>query len=215
MACLQSFRVPIRHRALVVLLAAAVAGGAPSAAAVSDGSDTATTTITRFYERLAELDRHQTCAQRADSLEPAVAAAYDITNYVRESLRGHWTELAGEDVADLEALTRHLIATTYAANFASAEDLRFRVDDAAYEDRYRRSVEVHIERPGAPTVSRRYLLHRTEAGDRWQVINLFFPRGGNELVHRARYNEENLRWGGFDALRQHLRDEAGRFGVDC
>ncbi|WP_353252666.1 ABC transporter substrate-binding protein [Salinisphaera sp. PC39] len=201
-------------RAIVGLVAALMLPGTPVHAAPSEAA-AAADTVRDFYERVERMTRLDSCAERAAFLESAVDSTYDIPNYLRESLRGHWQELAGEDVDALQRGLRHLIATTYAANFASPEDLSVRIGDAAYEDRYRRSVGVLIQQSGKEVAQRRYLLHRTDDGGDWKVINLFFPRGGNELVHRARYNEENLRWGGFDALREYLRAEASRFGADC
>jgi len=199
-------------RAIVGLVAGLAILGAPAHAAPSEA---AADTVRDFYERVERMTRLDSCAERAAYLESAVDSTYDIPNYLRESLRGHWRELADEDVAGLERRLRHLIATTYAANFGPRGDFSVRVGDSAYEDRYRRSVGVRILHAGKEVAQRRYLLHQAEDSGDWQVINLFFPRGGNELVHRARYNEENLRWGGFDALREYLRAEASRFGADC
>lgn len=203
-------------RAITTGLVAGLILSGTSANAASSAAEAAEDTVRDFYERVERMTRLDSCAERAAFLEPAVDSTYDIPNYLRESLRGHWRELADEDVAGLERRLRHLIATTYAANFESAGDFSVRVGDGAYEDRYRRSVEVRIlRRSGEEVTRRRYLLHQTEDGGDWKVINLFFPRGGNELAYRARYHEENLRWGGFDALREYLRAEASRFGADC
>lgn len=171
--------------------------------------------VARLYHQIEQMAKRQNCAQRAEFLEPAVRANYDIPNYLRESLRGHWNELAHQDIDLLQDQVTHLIATTYAANFNPGDRPRIRIAGTHYEDRYRRSVTVHLDPGSDSVIRRRYLLHRGQDDGRWRIINLFFERGGSELVHRTRYNERNLRWGGFDALRQYFRDEAGRFGADC
>lgn len=140
---------------------------------------------------------------RANELQPAVAAAYNLPFMARKSVGSTWSKLTDAERAQFLKLFGDLTVANYAGRFTgwSGEHFETLGSEPGVHDTI--LVKTQIVRPGDDNVTLDYRLHETP-GHGWQIIDVYMNGTISELALRRSEYTAMLRREGFPALVEAL-----------
>jgi phospholipid transport system substrate-binding protein len=135
---------------------------------------------------------------RYDTLEPALAAAYDFPEMTRVSSGRYWRELTEAQKHRLVETFKAYSLATYAARLNGFGGERFEVlgEDPAPADSVR--VNNQIVQANGEAIRIDYLLRRHD--DEWRIIDVYLKSSVSELAVRRSQFTSVLAEQGFDGL---------------
>lgn len=174
-------------------------------------ADPAVGRIRTFYDALlASMKSAKTTPvkSRYEKLEPAVRAAFDLPAMTRIAIGPEWSKLSPEDQKTLVDQFSRLTIATYANRFDGYSGEKFEVDDATEARGQNRIVKTRLVKSNGEPVMLNYLMH--QAGDGWQIIDVYLSGTISELATRRSEFGSLLRSGGAPALIDSLKQRADK-----
>lgn len=174
-------------------------------------ADPAVGRIRTFYDALlASMKSAKTTPvkSRYEKLDPAVRAAFDLPAMTRIAIGPEWSKLSPEDQKTLVDQFSRLTIATYANRFDGYSGEKFEVDDATEARGQNRIVKTRLVKSNGEPVMLNYLMH--QAGDGWQIIDVYLSGTISELATRRSEFGSLLRSGGAPALIDSLKQRADK-----
>jgi len=200
----------LRRVLSALLLPLLLLSAVPAAPAQAEGASTPVATIEGFYQTLLAVMKEARSLpfdERYRRLEPAIRAAFDLGLMTRIAIGPEWTGLRPEQQQRLvDAFTRYTVSV-YASRFDDYAGERFEVAPQPSENSAGVVVQSWLIKSNGERISLNYLL-RQEAGEGWQVMDVYLSGAVSELATRRSEFVAVLRRDGADGLVRSLDQRA-------
>ncbi|MCB2101073.1 MAG: ABC transporter substrate-binding protein [Rhodobacterales bacterium] len=199
----------LSRRGLLGLMALAMAPALlPSAPA--HAADAPRAVVEAFHDALvAAMRKGDGVRGRFDLMAPALDRTFDLPRMVRVAARAAWRDAGAADRDRLVAAFRRLSAATYAAQFTSADGIRFRTVDDRPGPQETVLVATRIENAqGQVEAKLTYVVKRADDGGAWRIVDVLLDDTISQLAVRKSEYRDILRQGGLDGLVKDLDAKA-------
>ena len=150
--------------------------------------DTPMACIEALHDGLINLSSAQDSAdliQRAERLQPLIAATHDLRYIAEFTIRRHWVSLDAEEQAAFVESFQRLSVMTYASRFGALSADAFTIRESRVLASGRAQVVASIERAAGVEIPLEYVLQEDDGG--WRIINVVADGVSDLALKRAEY----------------------------
>ena len=140
---------------------------------------------------------------RYKKLTPEVAAAYDLTRWIRLSSGRYWRRATNSQKQQLKSAFKEMSAATYASQFKSFSGESFRTIGERPGPQNSVLVETKIVRTKKKPVGLTYIVFKSEG--QWRIVDILLDNKISQLAVRRSEYRNLLKRNGIDGLISKLK----------